>query len=173
MKKLIIYLLFLLPLSGFSQALSLPSVFFSTRTDMRGQKGTEGVQVLLNGLLTTNDGNGGVYMWNATSTDTDDGFVTLAVTGVTTGRWKRIGNGNTLKFSRNSSGTVLQTAYQINYDVPLPFVPITVIAIPRSAPAAALCYVTNITNTGFTLNYLTVPILGTNNIINDFIVIKQ
>lgn len=174
MKNLKLSLLFLiLPFSLYSQSVSLPQVFFSTRTDMRSQKGTDGVQVLLNGLTAINDGNGGTYMWNNTNTDADDGFITLQVTGVTTGRWKRIGNGNTLKGASTLSGLALQTAYTVTYGQTLPFTPITIIINPRSANAAVPSWISAISTTGFTINFASVPILGTNNINFDYIVVKQ
>lgn len=172
MKKLLLIIALSLPILVFGQASLLPSVFFNTRADMRGQKGTEGVQVLLNGLLSTNDSNGGVYMWNSTSTDADDGFVTLQVTGVATGRWKRIGNGNTIKGSVTFNGTLLQTAYPVSFTA-LPFVPITVVIIPRSANASALSWVSSITSSGFTVNFLSVPVIGQANIAFDYIIVKQ
>ena len=173
MKKLLFSLLLFFPVLLFGQALSLPSVFFSTRTDMRSQKGTEGVQVLLNGLVSIDDGNGGVYMWKGANTDTDDGFITLQVTGVATGRWKRIGNGNTLKGQSLLSGGVLQTAYTVNFPQALPFTPITIIINPRSSNAAVPSWISSITTTGFTINFASVPVLGTNNIAFDYIAVKQ
>ena len=172
MKKSLLLLL-LLPLFVFSQSVPVPQYSFATVSDMRTQGGTPNVQVLLNGLTTIADGNGGVYMWNATSTAADDGFITIKPTNITTGRWTRIGNGNTLKFSKTLSGVLLQTSFTVSYDLTLPFVPITVVPIPRSIAAAAPSWVSNITNTGFTINYITAPAVGTLNIVNDFIVVKQ
>lgn len=146
---------------------------FNTVSELRTSIGTPKVQVLLSGLLAEDDSNGGTYQWDENSTATDNNFTVIQVTGVVKGRWKRIGNGNTLKGSRTLSGAVLQTAYTVNYDAVLPFTPITVIIIPRSANAAVPSWVSSITNTGFTVNFSSVPILGTNNIVLDFIVVKQ
>ena len=177
MKKLILAtLLFALPYIASAQTVPAAQLIFSTVADLRLQVGTDNSIATLNGLTAKNDGNGGIYMWNATSTTADDGFINIQVTGVTTGRWVRIGNGNTIKGSVTFSGLALTTSYAVNYPQgTLPFVPITVLVIPRSANAAALSYIPSggITNTGFTINFLTVPVLGTNNISFDFVVIKQ
>lgn len=172
MKNIILFLL-LFPALAFCQSVSIPQTSFGTRDDMRLQKGTANVQVLLNGLASIGDGNGGTYMWNSSNTDSDDGFITLQVTGVSTGRWKRIGNGNTLKGSALLSGAALTTAYNVPFGATLPFIPITVIVNPRSANAAVPSWVSSITSTGFTVNFSSVPVLGTNNISIDFIVVKQ
>ncbi len=173
MKKLLILLLFAATCS-FGQTVPVAQLTFSTIADLRAQSGTESSLATLNGLVTKNDGNGGVYMWDAASTTADDGFVTIKVTSVTTGRWKRIGNGNTIKGTVTTSGITLQTSYTVNYQGgALPFVPITVIVNPRSSSAAERSWISSITNTGFTINFLTIPILGTNNIVFDYIVIKQ
>lgn len=152
MKKLI-FILLLYPTFLFAQTPTSP-VSFNTLSDLRAQVGTENVQVLLNGLTTTNDGNGGVYMWDSNSSLTDDGFITVKPTSVSgNGRWRRIGNGNTIKGSVSFSGLTLQTAYTVPYQGgSLPFTPITVIVIPRTSAAAALSYISSITNTGFKNN---------------------
>lgn len=172
MKKFL-SLLLLYPALLFAQSVPIPPNSFGTLADLRNQQGTANVQVLLNGLVSINDGNGGTYMWSPTSIDADDGFITVKVASVNTGRWKRIGNGNTLKGTKTLSGGALQTAYNVTYDTPLPFTPLTIIVNPRSANAAVPSWVSAITNTGFTINFSSVPILGTNNIVIDFIVVKQ
>lgn len=174
MKKLILSLLIVFAsVVAYGQAMPLPAVFFGTRSDIRAQKGTEGVQALLNGLVTSDDGNGGIYKWSNTNTDADDGFITLQVTSVSTGRWKRIANGNTLKGSSTLSGAALQTAYTVPFNQTLPFTPITIIINPRSANAAVPSWISSISTTGFTINFASVPVLGTNNIVIDWIVVKQ
>lgn len=45
------------------------------------------------GRTATNDGGGGQWVWDSTSTDEDDGALTLAVAGVDNGRWKRVYSG--------------------------------------------------------------------------------
>lgn len=45
------------------------------------------------GRVATNDGGGGTWVWDSTSTDEDDGALTLAVSGVDNGRWKRVYTG--------------------------------------------------------------------------------
>jgi|ERR1700744_209732 len=182
MKKLIIAIAILCAVGGTlrgsshlaAQSIPVSQVTFGTVADLRLQAGTANTQVLLNGLTSINDGNGGTYMWNATSTATDDGFITVAVTGVSTGRWIRIGNGNTIKGSITTSGISLTTAYALNYPGgTLPFVPITVVVIPRTVAAAGPSWVSGITNTGFTVNFVLAPTIGVNNLTFDYIVIKQ
>jgi len=173
MKKL--FLLLLLSYStSFAQSIPASQLTFSTLNDLRGQAGMPNSLATLNGLLSLNDSNGGTYMWSSSSTATDDGFTIVKVGNVTTGRWLRIGNGNTIKGTVTTSGAALQTAYSVSYQTgTLPFVPITVIVNPRSSNAAVPSWISSITNSGFTINFASVPILGTNNIVFDYIVVKQ
>jgi len=171
MKKLL--LLLLLPILAHAQSIPVAKNSFGTVADLRAQSGTANVQVLLNGLNAVGDNNGGTYMWNATSTATDDGFLTIQATGVNTGRWIRLVNANTIKGTKVLSGTVLQTAYPISFDNVLPSVPAMVIIQAYSANAAVPSWVSNVTTSGFTANFASVPVLGTNNIIVNFLIIKQ
>ena len=170
MKKLI-YLLLLIPFLSFAQTQGTATVSFGKVSDLKLQTGTSGVQVLVNGLTAVNDGNGGTYMWDATSTATDNAFTTIQVTGVTTGRWLRIANSNTIKNQVTLSGGALQTAYVVNHN--LPFTPIQVYIQARSSNAAVPSWVSSINSTSFTINFASVPVLGTNNIVVDYLVIKQ
>jgi len=172
MKKLL-FLLLLFPSLLFAQVVPVAPNTYGTVADLRMQTGTPIALVDVSGLLTVNDGNGGTYYWNSTNTAADDGFMVIKATATTTGRWMRIGNSNTLKGTAVLSGAALTTAYTVNYSATLPFVPLTVIVIPRTANAAVPSWVSTITNTGFTVNFTSVPILGTNNIGIDFIIIKQ
>lgn len=158
---------------------SVPQVTFNTLSDLRAQAGaTQGVQVSLSGLTSSMDQNGGNYMWDAANTTADNGFTVVAVSGVSTGRWIRIGNANSIKGTATFSGVTLQTAYNVTYKingstVVLPYVPVSIFTQPRTQAAAERSWITNITNTGFTLNFTTVPLVGTLNIAMDYIVIKQ
>lgn len=174
MKKILIIILLCCGIAK-AQTVPAPQLTFSTVADLRSQgANANGVMASLSGLVTADDQNGGIYKWNSTSTATDDGFITIKVANITTGRWIRIGNGNTIKGTVTTSGVSLQTAYTVSYQGgALPFVPITVIVNPRSASAAERSWISSITNTGFTINFLTIPILGTNNIVFDYIVVKQ
>lgn len=169
--KLTILALFLFS-SVFSQKYT-SQTFNTALGDMKANIGTNGVQVSVNGLLTVGDDNPGFYRWDAASTVVDDGFKVISVSGVSIGRWTRVGNSNTIKLSGTLSGTALQTAYVVTYGTTLPFTPITVIPIPRSAAAAQPSWITNITTTGFTINFSTVPIIGTLNLVLDYVVVKQ
>lgn len=144
---------------------------FDTVVDLRAVAGSPDVQVLLLGLTSKTDSNGGTYTWDSTSILPDDGFRTLQVTGVTTGRWVRLGNSNTVKSQSTVSGAALTTAYTVNHG--LPFIPVQVYIQPRSSNAAVPSWVSNINATSFTVNFASVPILGTNNIVFDWLVIKQ
>lgn len=173
MKKLLLIITLCYSVS-FAQTIPVAQLSFSTITDLRAQAGTSNSLASLNGLISLNDGNGGTYMWSSSSTANDDGFTIVKVSNVTTGRWLRIGNGNTIKGTVTTSGAALQTAYSVSYQTgTLPFVPITVIVNPRSANAAVPSWISSITNSGFTINFASVPILGTNNIVFDYIVVKQ
>lgn len=51
----------------------------------------DGQQAVVSGYYTAGDGGGGSFYWDASSTDADDGGVTILPTGhVGAGRWKRI-----------------------------------------------------------------------------------
>lgn len=60
-------------------------------TDLRTQNRNIGILYVATGQTTPGDNNGGMYMWNPSSTAADDSFYVLQVTGVATGRWLRIG----------------------------------------------------------------------------------
>jgi len=178
MKKLLIFPLLFLVHFAIAQSVAVSPVSFGTVADMRLQGGTVKVQVLLLGLANSDDDNGGIYRWDANSTATDDGFRVIKVTNITTGRWMRVGNGNTIKGTTTFSGTLLTTAYTVNYVIGgvttvLPFVPAQIFIQARTQGAAQPSWITNITNSGFTINYQTVPLIGTLNIVNDFLIVKQ
>lgn len=65
------------------------------------------------------------------------------------------------------SGIALTTSYVVTHG--LSFTPGKIFIMPRSLSAAALSYVSSITSTIFTITFLTVPVLGTNNISFDWI----
>lgn len=52
-----------------------------------GENDNEAIDVL--GYYTKGDGGGGLFYWDSTSTETDNGGTIIQATGVTTGRWKR------------------------------------------------------------------------------------
>lgn len=49
--------------------------------------------IFLDGYSTANDGGGGLFVWDANSTATPDNGTVVSVTGVLTGRWKRLISG--------------------------------------------------------------------------------
>lgn len=144
---------------------------FDTLSDLRASTGVPNVQVLLLGLNAIADDNGGMYRWDPISTAIDDGFKIVQVAGVATGRWMRVGNSNTVKGSNTLSGLALQSAYVINHG--LSFIPAQVYIQARSANAAVPSWISNINATSFTVNFASIPLVGTNNIVIDWLVIKQ
>lgn len=67
---------------------------FDTITDLTTQVGTPGATVMVSGATAFNDGGGGPYFWDSTSTATPNSTDTIQVTGITTGRWMRSKNNN-------------------------------------------------------------------------------
>lgn len=61
----------------------------TTRAELRGRRGAPLAGIELLGLLSVDDGEGGLYHWDDISTIPDDGFGVIQVTGVATGRWIR------------------------------------------------------------------------------------
>lgn len=170
MKK-ILFALLLIPALSFGQTVPISLVALSTVTDLRTFPPQTSQMVQLLGLTTLADGNGGNYYWSATSTATDDGFITVQVTGITTGRWLRIGNSNTLKGSASFSAVALQSTYTVPFGITFPFTPRTVIVIPRSTNAGLGYSIGTITTSNFTITFNSVPLLGTLNC--DFVIVKQ
>ena len=72
--------------------------------DLRTQNRNIGTIYLATGLVTEGDTGGGIYFWNPASTNADDGFYYLQVTGVATGRWARIYAGSNIY---NTDGSLL------------------------------------------------------------------
>lgn len=72
--------------------------------DLRTQNRNIGTIYLATGLVTEGDTGGGIYFWNPASTNADDGFYYLQVTGVATGRWVRIYAGSNIY---NTDGSLL------------------------------------------------------------------
>lgn len=64
---------------------------FNTLADMQAQVGNAGGAYLLLGRNSINDGQGGPFIWDATSTETESltYLAIVKVTGVTTGRYKK------------------------------------------------------------------------------------
>jgi len=169
MKKLI-FIFLLLPFAVSAQMTVAAQVTFGTLTDLRSAGGQPNSIVFLNGLSALNDGNGGNYMWNSSSTANDDGFLIIKPTAITTGRWMRLANGNTTKGTSTFSGTGFVSSFVVTHN--LGFAPAQ-IQIQALTQNAATNWVTNITSTQFTVNFATIPLLGTNNINFSWLLIKQ
>lgn len=58
--------------------------------ELRQRVGIANSNISLLGYYLAGDGGGGDFYWDNTSTETDNGGTVIQVTGVTTGRWKRI-----------------------------------------------------------------------------------
>jgi len=152
-------------------AQSLGSTSFDTVADLRNSTGENKAQVSVLGLTAFDDSNGGNYMWSDSETGADNGFTIIKATNSATGRWKRLPNSNTVKGSSTFSSVTLQTAYVVPHN--LPFTPLQVYIQPRTVAAAVVSWVSNINSTSFTVNFATVPIVGTLNITIDWLIIKQ
>lgn len=173
MKKLILFLALFWSITASAQTTPIASKQLSTISDLRETAGTDNVIVNVSGLTAMNDKNGGLYQWDANSTATDDGILVIKVSNVATGRWLKKLNENTIKGTKTLSGAALQTAYVVNYDTPLPALPAMIIIQAYSANAAVPSWVSNISTTGFTVNFASVPVLGTNNLVITYLIIKQ
>jgi hypothetical protein len=62
--------------------------------ELRGLAGASNLDVAIaSGFWAANDGGGGIFYWDATSTASDDGGLTIQKTGLATGRWRRLFEG--------------------------------------------------------------------------------
>jgi len=152
---------------------------FATVAELRAVTAENNVQVSVSGNTAAQDGNGGMYMYNTTSTQTDDGFSIIKPTSVAVGspgRWLYVQNQNTIKGLATVSGAVLQTSYSVSYGSTLPAIPTQIhIQAITSDAASALSWIDPalITTTGFVIKYNAVPVIGTNNIKFWWLVIKR
>lgn len=103
MKKILYTLLLAISLiaihhtaSADGQQVPVSLVGLSSVSDLRTLAPQSPEMATLLGTTSPTDGNGANYYWSATSTATDDGYNVIAVTGITTGRWIRMGNGQTI-----------------------------------------------------------------------------
>ena len=61
-------------------------------SQLRSFSGVSNMAIFMQGYVSNGDGGQGFFYWNATSTGTDDGGVTvIAPAGTATGRWLRLG----------------------------------------------------------------------------------
>ena len=58
-------------------------------TQLRGKQGVAGAIAYIKGYNTDGDGGEGLFYWDSTSTETDNGGTIIKVTAVVTGRWLR------------------------------------------------------------------------------------
>lgn len=71
----------------------MQSVKINNITELKTRRGSDKAIVEVLGYYTSGDEGGGKFYWDVTSTETDNGGTILQVSGVTTGRWKRIVDG--------------------------------------------------------------------------------
>jgi Pectate lyase superfamily protein len=62
----------------------------SNIAELKTRRGATGSNVTVLGYYTSGDGGGGEFYWDNSSTTTDDGGTVIQVTGLGTGRWKRL-----------------------------------------------------------------------------------
>lgn len=72
-------------------------------TNLYDMEGDTGAFAYLNGYAADNDGGGGLFYWDAISTEDDDGATVIKPTAATSGRWKRVYNGE--KWAEWSGGS--------------------------------------------------------------------
>lgn len=153
-------------------AVPLAPQLYSNIAELRTFIGQQDVRVDVLCYSIITDQNGGTYRWDSTSTVTDDGFLVIQATGVTTGRWLRVANSNTIKGSAVFNGTGLLSVFTYTFPIAMPFTPAQVQIQPTSQNAVSN-WVTSKSSTGFSVQFITVPVLGTANITFDWLVIKQ
>lgn len=80
--------------------------------ELKQRVGIANSNISLLGYYSAGDGGGGEFYWDSTSTETDNGGTIIQVSGVTTGRWKRIYNNivNVLWFGVSNNEGVDATA---------------------------------------------------------------
>jgi len=144
---------------------------FTTISELSQQKGTPNAVVQVSGGSAFNDGSGGAYFWDDTSTVTADGIKVVQVPGVITGRWMRSKNNNYGTGQLTFSGIALTSRYTRPHNQS--FIPTQIHIQARNAAAASgTSYVENITATNFDIVFTGIPLLGTNNITFDFLAIR-
>jgi len=93
MKKLLSLILFTLIVSSSQAQNTTPTIgqVFNTIADMKLQMGNNNTVVYVTGGSALSDYRGAFYVWDSTSTATEDmtSFNVIQVTGVNTGRWIR------------------------------------------------------------------------------------
>lgn len=65
-------------------------LFASSIVNLRLTTNNNNSVCFLTGYRTNNDGGEGFFIWDSSSVETDNGGTTIQVTGVNTGRWKRV-----------------------------------------------------------------------------------
>ena len=63
----------------------------TTAAVLRSFIGLQNMEVDLQGIISVNDGLGGKFYWNGSSTSPDNGYSVIVPTGAATGAWIRLG----------------------------------------------------------------------------------
>ena len=96
------------------------SVSRNTIADLKLENGLVFNTIHVLGYHTPGDGGGGIFYWDSTSIESDNGGTIIQATDITTGRWKRPGSGtvNVKEFGATGLGIVSDSSYiqsAINY----------------------------------------------------------
>jgi len=135
---------------------------FTTLTDLAGQVGTSNSIANVLGGSVFNDGGGGTYYWDDTSTATPDGVKIVQVSGITTGRWMRAKANAYGTTAVSFSGLSLITTYTVSHGQS--FTPAQIHIQPTNlAAASSIAYVPNasINSTTFQIVFASLPTLST------------
>lgn len=72
------------------QSVTVTGIFYPYRTSTMADLRANADPTVYTNVLFESSNLGGWFYWNSTSTATDDGEITVAHTGTTTGRWIRM-----------------------------------------------------------------------------------
>jgi hypothetical protein len=108
----------------------------TTANQLRGFVGLSNMLVFLEGVAAPNDGNGGVFYWNGSSTAPDDNYSVIVPTGVLVGAWQRLsfipgGSTNSTSPTQTTNFTA-STAYKF---YPVNLGASSVVTLPLTLPA--------------------------------------
>lgn len=112
---------------------SLSNITLATDLRTLNVSDRNGICIYAMYLSVSGDNLGGWYTWNMTSTIADDGIISFQRSGISTGRWLRVTNSNTLNY--NDSGLIA---------------PATKIWSATVSPSTSNGYSIDISSSGFT-----------------------
>lgn len=120
---------------------------YSNFTELRKIQGSESVSVKVLGRTNYNDGYGGIFYWDTTSTAQDDNTNIIQKIGLATGRWIRvISPSSDLPSSNSVGGTYTTTGNgllkEFTFSHNLQQTPDSVIATPNNSNTPTVTEVT-------------------------------